>query len=406
MSARPAKWLFWIVLPTVGLLGLVSSRSSPREEALTYIERGALSRWVSYQGVLEARQVDVIASQLSGSSVIEFLAPEGAPVQAGDVLARFDRSQLERERLRVERDYLLAEAELRSLEHADLPLKLNEMTLQLLEARAEYEAENQYLAESIEMMEEGLVSGPEVEKQRLHVQRLEARLKQLARQVQLTREFLHPARLAQARATFEAAEQALHLARRELDHAVVRAPRAGTVSYRPLHLGADYRVVRVGDTLFKNQPFLAIPDMRDVVVEFHVPEGELSLVAEGAEVVVAPIAYPDLALYGRVQTVASVAQILPGRSSAQKFFRVLVDMQDADPRLRSGMTVIVRVLAFHEPDALLLPRTALQWRDGQAFVEVKRDGRWQREPVPIGRTSDTHLEVEGDFEEGLALRRP
>lgn len=406
MSARPARWLFWIALPIVGLLGLVSSRSSPREDSFTYIERGPLSRWVSYQGVLEARQVDVVASQLSGSSVIEFLAPEGAPVQAGDVLARFDRSQLDRERLRIERDYLLAEAELRSLEHADLPLKLNEMTLQLLEARTEYKAERQYLAESIEMMEEGLVSGPEVEKQRLHVERLEARLNQMARQVQLTRDFLHPARLAQARATFEAAEQALHLARGELGHAIVRAPRAGTVSYRPLHIGGEYRVVRVGDTLFKNQPFLAIPDMRDVVVEFHVPEGELSLVGEGAEVVVAPIAYPDLVLHGRVQTVASVAQMLPGRGAAQKFFRVLVDVQDADPRLRSGMTVIVRVLAFHEPDTLLLPRIALQWQDGEAFVEVKRDGHWQRRPVPIGRASDTHLEVAGDFEEGLALRRP
>jgi multidrug resistance efflux pump len=398
--------MLWLALPAVGWLGLVATRSSPQEEGLAYVQRGTLSRWVSYQGVLEARQVDVIASQLSGSSVVEDLAPEGMPVQAGDMLARFDQSQLDRDRLRIERDYLLAEAELHSLEHADLPLKLNEMLLQLLEARAEYEAEKQYLAESIEMMDEGLVSGPEVEKQRLHVERLHSRLQQLIRQVRLTREFLHPARLAQARATFEAAEQALHLARRELEHCVLRAPRAGVVSYRPLHIGADYRVVRVGDTLYKNQPFMAIPDMSDVVVECHVPEGELALISEGAEVVVVPIAYPSLTLQGRVQTVASVAQMLPGRSAAQKYFRVLVDVHDADPRLRSGMTVIVRVLAFHEPDTLLLPRTVLQWRDGEPFVEVKRNGRWQAQPIAIGRANDTHVEISEALEEGLALRQP
>ena len=44
------------------------------------------------------------------------------------------------------------------------------------------------------------------------------------------------------------------------------------VVYRPLHLGVDYRTVRVGDSIYFNQPFMAIPDMRDVVVECSVPE--------------------------------------------------------------------------------------------------------------------------------------
>ena len=97
----------------------------------------------------------------------------------------------------------------------------------------------------------------------------------------------------------EAAEGELELARLQLERCVVRAPSAGVVMLPPVHVGGEYRPARVGDTLIRNQPFMALPDVGDWVGVFLVPELELGLMREGGEVWLVPLAYAVGGLGGR-----------------------------------------------------------------------------------------------------------
>jgi HlyD family secretion protein len=367
---------------------------------------GPLSRWSSCQGELDARRVDVVMSSFSGNATIVELAPEGAFVRAGDLLVRFDDAEVTRSLLRLEHDHALAVSELESLEKAKLPIELRELEMQELEAKAAYEAESRYLADSRELLDEDLVTSHEIEQQALKVERARAVADKLSMQLMLTRRYLHPDRLERARAALSVAEQELALARRQLAHCTVTAPSDGSVVYRPLHLGAEYRTARVGDSIYQNKPFMALPDMRDLIVECFVPEAELSLVRVENRVAIAPLAYPALELDGRVEQVGATAQALPGRGAWQKYFRVVVAVDTPHAALRPGMTVQARILSYHRPDALLIPRAAVSWENGVPVVRVRHAAGWRKRPIRVGQSNDAHFEVTEGLSAGETVLMP
>lgn len=382
---------------------------SCRQEAAprsVVVERAPFTVWSVYDGKLDARHVEVIMSHFSGGATVVEVAPEGAQVRKGDLLVRFDDSQVQRDIVKLERDLALAKAEFASLDKAQVPLELRELELQLMEARAGHDAEKQYLGDSIALMKDDLVSEQEVEQQRLRLGQSQSNLDRIAMQQKLTMEYLHPLKLERAQATLDAAAQELTLARGQLTNCTVTAPSAGMVVYRPLHLGTEYRTVHVGDSIFKNQPFLAIPDMRDIIVECHVPESELSRVNQGRKALVTSMAYPNLVLDAQIESIGSMAQSLPGRPSWQKYFRVVIDVEGVDERLRSGMSVQIRVLTYEKEDALLVPRAAVFWKDSGPYCRVAGAPGGTTLSIKVGQANATHYEVIDGLAQGNRVLLP
>ncbi|MDH3380710.1 MAG: efflux RND transporter periplasmic adaptor subunit, partial [Gammaproteobacteria bacterium] len=336
----------WIVMTfgillTAGALFVVSM--SPVETAsdprLDEVSRGDLVIRSVYDGRLESRNVVTVMSKFQGLATIVELVAEGNNVLQGDALVRFDSAELEREMFKLEKEYALADSDLESLVNAKHPLAIWEIEGKRSELEDTLRIEQQYLRDSLELAKDNLVSVQEIEQQKMKVERLRAEYETASMRLQLTNDYLHPAERERAETKRHSAEQALKLARSQLRNTTIRAPSAGVVVYKPLHIGGEYRTVRVGDGIYANQPFMVIPDMADLVAESMVPESELSRVATGSAVVVNVPAYPDVTLSGRVQSVSSIAQSLPGRPAWQKFFRVLIGLADGDPRIRPGMSV-------------------------------------------------------------------
>ncbi|MBN1669528.1 MAG: efflux RND transporter periplasmic adaptor subunit [Kiritimatiellae bacterium] len=393
-----------LAVPLLALFAGVRSLRA-REEGVA-VRHGPLFVWSVNEGQLDARRVEVVMSEFSGGATIVELAAEGQQVAEGDLLVRFDGSQVERDLVKLERDYALAKSALESLRQAELPLELRELDLQLLEAHDAFEAEKQYHEDSIELMKEDLVSEQEIRKQKLRLEQMRAKLAKLETQLELTKTYLHPSKVERATATLAAAEQAAALARQQLASCTVRAPAAGIVVYRPLHMGAEYRNVRVGDTLYKNQPFMALPDMNDVVAECYVPEADLALVKEGLRAVIVPVAYPDLRLEGKVETVGSMAQAMPGRPGWQKYFRVVIGVSLVDARLRPGMSVQCRILSYENPAAVLVPRAAVWWQDGKPHCRVRRLFGAETRALTLGQGNPLHYEVLAGLQPGDVLLTP
>jgi HlyD family secretion protein len=357
------------------------------------VMREPLSVWSVYEGKLEARKVVMIMSKFRGNATVIELAPEGEKVSKGDILVRFDSSALEREVLKLERDYALSQSELESLKNAKLPLELRDLEIKLLEAQATLSSEQQYLDAIIELAKEGLISEQEIEQQRLKIAKIITQLKTLEQQMRLTKEFLHPSELKRAQAKLASAEQELRLAREQLKNSVVLAPSDGIVVYKPLPIGTEFRMVRVGDTIYPNQPFMILPDMSDLIVHCEIPENELSRVQKGKVTVIQPLAYPDVKLQGIVETVGSMAQESPGRPTWQKFFRVIIGLKDIDARLRPGMSVTTHILSYHNPDAIVIPRTSVKWESGKPFVKVITHPSQQRRELKLGMSNEVSYEV-------------
>ena len=375
------------------------SRPSPAG-AGEVVRRGPFSVWSVYDGKLEARHVETVMSGYHGAATIIEIVPEGTRVAKGDVVVRFDESQVERDLLRLQRDASLAASELQSLAQAELPIEIRELEMRLVEVRDQRETEQQYLKDSADLVKDKLISERELEQQAVKVQRLDSTLRQLEDRLRLTREFMHPSKLTRARANLEAAQQELALMRERRNALTIAAPVDGMVVYQPLNIGSEYRTARVGDTVYQNQPFITIPDMRDLVVNSFVPEAELSRVVVGNTSIVFPLAYPDLKLRGQVEAVGSMAQSMPDRPGWQRFFRVLVAVREADPRLRSGMSVQASFLSYENTNAVTVSRRYVWWEDGTPRALVRGHRGPSTRSLTLGMASHAQYEVLGGLEPG------
>ena len=382
------------------LLGSGMFRSGGREKNVFEVRPAPFEVWTVYDGSLESRVQKDIMSVMGGSAAVMELAPEGAQVREGDVLVRFDSSQAERDVLKLERDCAAAKAEYESLSKAKLPLELRDLEARLGDARVTRASEARYLEDCRQLRGEMLISEQEVKQQEIKVEAANAQVDNLEFQLDLTRKYLHPSALERAEAAMVAAEQELTLARKQLDNCTVKAPADGMVVYRPVHVGGEYRTVRVGDTLYRNLPFMALPDMSKPLVQCNVPESELSLVRVGSDAQVVPVAYPDLKLRGKVESVGSMAQSVVGRPDWQRYFRVTIGLVESDARLRSGMSVRAHILSYAALDAMAIPRTAVRWENDRPSCEVIRVGRKIRRDLQLGTANEQFFEVLKGLEPG------
>ncbi len=393
------------MLCAVALSGCGRSGEAPQRVAT--VSRGAVRMTIPFQGELEARHVQMIAAGVQGSAVLAELVAEGTLVESGDLLARFDASQIEQDLARQENEWVRARQELESLEKAELPLELLDMESKRMEARAEWEAEERFLESARGLMQRGLMSEGEVAQQERKVEGLRVRGEQMETRVELTRKHVHEARLAKARAALEAAGRQRDFTARQLALCVVRAPVAGVATLVPLPIGGDYRTAHVGDSLFLNQVFLCLPDPSEHVVRGYVGEAELPWVKVGHRVEAVPTAYPNVRLVGRVESVGGMAQTRPGQPVWRKSFPVQIALEPLSESLPVGLSVRAEIVAEESSDALLVPREAIEWRGSQAWVRrLTAAGVVEEISVQTGLADSVHIEVLEGLVEGDSILLP
>jgi len=357
------------------------------------VERGRFEVFLSVNGEISSNTVETVMSTFQGGATVVWLIEEGAQVSQGDLLARLDSSNVEREVVDAEEASSLAEAQYEGLTKASLPLEIEELKLKVQEPEAALQAEREYLECAQELMKEGLISKEEIAGQHKKLERAQKAIDGLRRRIALTRDHLHPAKIAQANAARRAARSKLSLARQQLESCEIRAPDSGTVVYKSIHAGGEYRPVRVGDTVYQNQPFMVIPKMDELIVRCPVAEAELVLAQPGSPAEVIPLAYPDTSLNGTVTAISSMAQALPGRPKWQKYFTVTIGLESTDPRLRMGMSVTARILSYVKENTISVPRRAVEWAPAGPACYLVEGNRSKKKTVKLGRSNAMSVEV-------------
>lgn len=385
-----------------GLLGGCGGHPADAPRTAT-VTRGPIRMVAPFKGVFEARRVELISGEVQGSAVLTELVPEGTRVEAGDLLARFDSSQIEQDLAKQESELVQARQALESLEQAELPLELLEMEAKRLEARTELDAEERFLESARGLQARGLMSDGEVLQQEQRVAGLRTRCEQVDTRIELTRKHVHAARLNKARAALEAAQHQRDFTASRLALCEVRAPVAGVVTLFPLPVGREYRTARIGDTLYRNQTFLCLPDPSEHVIRGYASESELPWIKPGNAVSGVPSAFPHIQLSGRVEHVGNMAQERPDQPSSQKYFPVLIALDPVSEPLPVGISVQAEIVSGESEQALLLPRAAVEWRGKQAWVRLPSG---QEQAVQTGLADATQLEIVSGLSAGDEVLLP
>lgn len=398
---RPVVLLGLSVSVAIASLAFFASPSSSRPNSnprmlsgpTAKVQREPLATWSTYAGKVEPRNPVAVMSRFRGNATVIELAPEGSRVSKGDVLARLDSATVEREVVKLEHDYAVAESELSSFKNAKAPIEIKEQSINLSEIRSSLGGEENYLDALIRLGKEGLVSEQEIEQQREKVDGIKTQLDKAELQLRVTQAYLHPSEIKRAEAKLAAVGNELRIAKDQLRESAIIAPADGVVIHTPLYITSEFRPVRIGDSLYPNQPFMMIHDTKDLVVRCELPESELSRVQERQQVFVQPLAYPELRIRGEIEAVSPMAQVASGRPAWQKFFHVAVRLIDVDSRLRPGMTVTTHILSYYNSDVATVPRRAVSWRNGEAVVNVVNGSRQETRVVKLGGSDERSFEV-------------
>lgn len=159
----------------------------------------------------------------------------------------------------------------------------------------------------------------------------------------------------------------------------IRAPIAGTVISRAITLGT---VVAETDELYR------ISDLGRLWVMAQVPEVRLDDLAVGMDAAVEVRAYPGRLFHGQVTRIGT--ELDPETRTVQ----VRCEVDNPDASLKTGMYATVALRSTDSRVALVVPESAVQRLDEDAFVfRPQGDGSFQMQPITLGRAVNSSVEV-------------
>ena len=205
--------------------------------------------------------------------------------------------------------------------------------------------------------------------------------------------YVSTAQMDQQRAARDAAKAALEAARaqfgavgQQLDYTVLRAPFAGVITQRFVHVG---QAVQAGPP--SPQPLIQLQALDDLRVNVQVPQSAVETIRKFGAAQVLPTD-------GQPITASSV-EVFPYADPATHSFNVRLQLPAGDTGLYPGMTVKV-AFATGEAKRMLVPATALVQRGELVAVYVIGDHDVTLRQLRIGNHLGAEVEVLAGLDDG------
>jgi RND family efflux transporter MFP subunit len=197
----------------------------------------------------------------------------------------------------------------------------------------------------------------------------------------------------QAEAQGQSAQIQVEQARLKLQNATLTSPISGTVTLLS---------PSVGDQVGGSTAVVTVSDLTDLQVQVLLDQTDVAAASVGQKARITVDALPDEKITGEITSIAPVGQ----SDSGVVLFPVTVHLDETAADVRPGMTASVSIITRQAENALLVPRRAIQTRNGQTFVMVQTAAGVRAVPVKLGATTDSEAEVTEGLTEGQVVVVP
>jgi len=171
---------------------------------------------------------------------------------------------------------------------------------------------------------------------------------------------------------------AYDLAVKKLEDTVVRAPIAGVVSERPVH---------VGEYITERTPVVTIVQVNPLKLRTGVQERHAGIVGAGQGVEFRVESFGDAVFRGKV------AYVSPSLDETMRTFIVEAIVDNSDLRLKPGFFAKGVILTRRDEGVLAVPDAAVSTLAGVSSVYVVRDGKITQQTVTLGVRQDNLWEI-------------
>jgi len=214
-------------------------------------------------------------------------------------------------------------------------------------------------------------------------------------------------KLKRAKALFD-----VNLSQRQLESLTLRAPVAGIVT-----LSQNYRAggpnsaapeFKPGDRAWPGASIAEIPDLSSLRVIVSVDEIDRGKIKLNQTALIHVEAVPDRDFTAYVAEISTLGK--PDFSSwpPPRNFDVVLEIRDADPRLRPGMSANARIALNRIDDAIVVPSESVFQKNGKTIVYVRRGSKFEERTVMVGGRSSGECTISSGLRAGeqVALKDP
>jgi len=389
-----------IVIVVAAAIPALRSIGTGNSVPVCEVRRGDFVRTVIAEGNLKAETATPLSTpmEVRRSVKIAWLAPDGVVVAEGDVVVRFDPTEMENnlydgtaEREAVDNDMARKKTEdgavLSNLER-DAGLAGRE-----LEYAREFQSKDPDIFSRSEIIESEIDESLAIHRKE-HATGSRLIRKELSR-VEMD---LLAIKRKKAELKIEEAEQGLAALE-------VRAPHDGIfVLYREWG-----EVLEVGEVVWPGRQIAEIPMLEKMEARVYILEADAGGLEVGCEGEVILESHPDRPVSAKVKKVAALAMSRGYRSPVQ-YFEVVMELEKTEPEwMKPGQRVRAELYLDRASDVLSVPREAVFEQDDGTRVVYRGNG-WDFEAVEVelGAAALGRVIIESGLEEGdtIALHDP
>ncbi|MGB8326602.1 MAG: efflux RND transporter periplasmic adaptor subunit [Steroidobacteraceae bacterium] len=282
------------------------------------VDRGDVVAKVSASGSLSALVTVDVGTQVSGR-VQSLLADFNSQVKKGELIAKIDPALFQGAVAQARASVVAGEGNLARL------------AVQADDARRQSERARQ-------MFDQRLISEND-------------------RDTALTAARAADAAVRQARGQLEQAQSALQQAETNLRYTDIRAPTDGIVISRAVNVGQTVAASLAAPVLFT-----IAQDLRLMEVHTNVSESDIGRLQPGMPASFTVDAYPGETFRGTIRDIRNAPQVVQNVVT----YDAVIDVSNADLKLKPGMTASVTVISARRDGVLRIPNSALRFRPPSA----------------------------------------
>jgi HlyD family secretion protein len=288
------------------------------------------------------------------------LVDEGTVVSEGDFLMEFDTSEIT-SNLRDETANFQKVQEERQKKRSDSDISLRSLKLSLEQAKSDFDKLDVKINSQAD-----LLSGIEVEKTKIQRDAAKSKVDFLEKKVKYKTES------AQLDVQISASNESHYRKRMDdlmdaMDSYTVRAPVSGVVIYKR---DWNNEAKQVGSNVFVMDTIMEIPDLSTMRAKIQVDELDSGKVRVGQEAILTVDSLQGKSFVGKVVNVGTILKQATF-DRPQKVNDIYVEFNNLDKKLlRPGMSLKSQIRVGQYPQAIVIPLSSIQERDGRSFVQV------------------------------------
>ncbi len=357
------------------------------------VHRGTFASDVVLTGELRAARGEELAVPRlpQWQTTIKWIAPDGAEMKQGDRVVELDNSTFSTNLDAKRQAVAQAQQELQQKD-AEWTADTLDKQLDVERKRSEYDKTKLDAAMPKEIISARDFNDRQVKFKRAEVELAKAIdvLKSQRRSVKSDRDNLL--------LNLQKAQRELTIADRAINELILRAPHDGIVVIRDHPW--EGRRLQEGDGVFIGLTLAQFPEMSSLRVEADLADVDDGRIGEGMPATVVLDAYPGMSFPGRVTSISAVAQE-SSRTSLRRAFKVMIALDRLDPsRMRPGLSSRVVIRSMTQPNALLVPRAALDYATSKPRVHLANG---KTADVVLGACNAQECIVKSGLNEGDTL---